>query len=185
MKNMKINPEIIRKLSAGNGKLWSAVHQDGSDNRINGDVVLEASTYGAEFGFFAAAAQWIRKKVRNRGKTQDDLAAEKEAIRINNTSGALEEMLLEYFRAAQDGSVGKETLDELIGTLEEMKGYYQSGKLKVPDMSILTEIRKSIAGYTAALAAESGKPVQETETRDADEFSLIREQLIRQRDLIT
>ena len=184
MKNMKINPEIIRKLSTGNGKLWSAAHQDGSDNRINGDVVLEASTYGAEFGFFAAAAQWIRKKVRNRGKTQDDLAAEKEAKRINNTSGALEEMLLEYFRAAQDGSVGKETLDELIGTLEEMKGYYRSVKLKVNDEKILTEIRKSVAEYTAVLAAESGRPVQVADSPDTDEFSLIREQLIRQRDLI-
>ena len=182
---MEINPEIIRKLSTGNGKLWYAAHDDGSDNRINGDVVMEASTYGAEFGFFAAAAQWIRKKIKNKGKTQDDLAAEKEAKRINNTSGALEEMLLEYFRAAQEGRVGKETLDELIDTLEEMRGYYQSGKLKVPDMSILTEMRKSIAGYTAVLAAESGKPVQETEPRDADEFSQIRNQLIRQRELIS
>ena len=40
MKNIEINPDIIRKLSTGNGKLWSAAHQDGSDNRINGDVVL-------------------------------------------------------------------------------------------------------------------------------------------------
>ena len=184
MKKMEINPEIIRKLSMESGKLWSAAHHDGSDNRINGDVILEASTYGAEFGFFAAAAQWIRKKFRNRGNTQDDLAAEKEAKRINNTSGALEEMLLEYFRAVQEGSVGKEMLDELIDTLEEMKGYYRSGKLKVTDEKILTEIRKSVAEYTAVLAAESGRPVREAESPDADEFSLIMEQLIRQREMI-
>ena len=93
-------------------------------------------------------------------------------------------MLLDYFQAAQEGSVGKEALDELIDTLEEMRGYYRSGKLKVPGEKLLTEIRKSITGYTAELAAASGRPVQETGAQDADEFSLIREQLIRQRELL-
>jgi len=34
-----INPEIIRKLSDGNGGLWRASHGDGSENRISGDAV--------------------------------------------------------------------------------------------------------------------------------------------------
>ena len=184
MKKMEISPEIIRKLSTESGKLWMAVHNDGSDNRINGDVILEASGYGAGFGLFAAITQSIRKKFRNRGKTQEDFDAEKEAKRINNTCGALEQMLLDYFRAAQEGSVGKDALDELIDTLEEMEGYNRSGKLKVPGEKLLTDIRQTITGYTADLAAESGRPVQAAEKPDADDFSRIREQLIRQRELL-
>ena len=43
---------------------------------------------------------------------------------------------------------------------------------------ILAEIRNSITGYTAVLAEESSRPVQDTGMRDMDEFTLIREQLI-------
>lgn len=87
-------------------------------------------------------------------------------------------MLLEYFRGIQAGSVRKEMLDELIDTLEEMKDYYCYGKLKFSDEITLAEIRNSIAGYTAVLAEESSRPVQDTGMRDMDEFTLIREQLI-------
>ena len=96
----------------------------------------------------------------------------------DNTTGTTEEMLLEYFRGIQAGSVRKEMLDELIDTLEEMKDYYCYGKLKFSDEIILAEIRNSITGYTAVLAEESSRPVQDTGTRDVDKFSLIREQLI-------
>ena len=142
---LEINPLFIEKLSSGRHKLWSAAHPDGSDNRINSDMVLEASAYGLDFGLIAAGAQWIKKKFRNRGKTKEDFAAEKEAARINRTSGALEVMLLEYFQAAQKGSIDEEGLDELIETLSEMQGYYQSGKLAVPGESELAEMRRSIA----------------------------------------
>ena len=133
---LEINPLFIEKLNSGREKLWTAAHPDGSDNRINSDAVLEASAYGLDFGLIAAGAQWIKKKFRNRGKTKDDFAAEKEAAKINRACGALEIMLLEYFQAAQKGSIDEEGLDELIETLIEMQGYYQSGKLAVPGESV-------------------------------------------------
>lgn len=93
---------------------------------------MEAFTYGDVYGFIRLRPV-DTEKFRNRGKTRDDFEAEKEAKRINKTSGALEEMLLEYFRDVQADSVGKNTLDELIDTLEEIKDYYCSGKLKISD----------------------------------------------------
>ncbi len=98
-----IDPEIMEKLSVGEGKLWCAAHADGSDNRIDGEAILEASTFGADIGLLEAGVQWIRKLFRNRGKTREDLAAEKEAAGINLTCGSLEQMLLDYFRAAKKG----------------------------------------------------------------------------------
>ena len=52
----------------------------------------------------AAVSQGIRKLFRNRNKSWQDLEDEKEAYRINKTCGSLEEMLLEYLRAAQEGT---------------------------------------------------------------------------------
>ena len=68
MAEIKVKPEIIKKLSSGEEKLWLAGHPDRSDNRINTDTILEASTYGAGFGVLAAMGQWIRRKFKNRGK---------------------------------------------------------------------------------------------------------------------
>ena len=183
MRNMEIHPEIIRKLSTGDGQLWRAVHDDGSDNRINGDVILEASGYGTGFGIIAAVSMGIRKLFRNRNKTQQDLKAEKEALRINNTCTALDEMLLEYIQAVQKGAaVDQESLDELIDTLEEMHGYYQAGKLVVPGEKELSEIRKSIEKYTAeTTGSQSDRPAGDDPAPDADEFVLIREQLLKQK----
>ena len=182
---LEMNPEIIGKLSSGKEKLWLAAHEDGSKNRINGEAVAEASSYSFIFGFLAAGGMWIRKKFRNRGKTKEDLAAEKEAAKINRTSGALEEMLLEYIRAAQKGVVEEDSLDELIDTLEEMHGYHQAGKLSVPGRGELAELRKSITEYTAALAeSRSAPPVRGMKLSGEDDFCLLREQLIRQKELI-
>ena len=184
MRTLEIDPEIIRKLSSGDCKLWLAAHEDGSDNRMNGDVILKASGYGTEFGVIAAASQWVRKMFRNRNKTWLDLEAEKEAYRINNTCGALEEMLLEYIQAAQEGTaVDGEALDELIDTLEEMHGYNQEGKLIIPGKKELSEIRKSIAAYTAAASGnDAGCPAQEDTDPNADDFLLIRELLMKQKE---
>ena len=110
----EIDPETTEKLASETKKLWTAAHEDGSDNRVNGDAVLEASSYDLTFGFLAAGFMWVRKLFRNRGKTREDLKAEKEAAGINRTCGALEQMLLEYFRSAQEGAVDGEALDELI-----------------------------------------------------------------------
>lgn len=175
MRTLDIDPEIVTKLSSEDSRLWLAAHEDGSDNRINGDVILHASTYGTGFGVIAALSQGIRKLFRNRNKSWQDLDAEKEAYRINNTCGALEEMLLEYIQAAREGTaVDREALDELIDTLEEMHGYCQAGKLMIPGEKELSEIRKSIAAYTAATTGNDTDP-------NTDEFLRIRELLMEQR----
>lgn len=78
------------------------------------------------------------------------------------------------------------TLDALIVRLTEMKEYDLSGKLKVSYENAMGEIRRSIAEYTVAITggAESHySRVAEAQGRDA--FSMIREQLIRQRDLFS
>ena len=181
MKMLDIDPEIIRKLSSGDSKLWLAAHEDGSDNRINGDKILEASGYSTVFGVIAAISMWIRKLFRNRNKTKQDLEAEKEAYRINKTCGAVEEMLLEYIQAAKEGTtVDQESLDELIDVLKEMHGYYHCGKLIVPGKKELSEIRKSIEEYTAALNGVDTRLLEDTDP-NADEFLLIREQLLKQK----
>lgn len=180
-----LRPEIPEKLEAGKEKLWLAVHGDGSDNRINEDRILEAASYSIGIGLLSAAAQGIRRRFRNRKKTPEDLAAEKEADRINKTSGALEEMLLEYFRPAQQGIVEEETLDELTEVLDEMHEYCRAGKIRIPGQRELTEMRRSIEQFTAALAAEKGvRTAEKTENPEADEFFRIREQLLQQKKLI-
>lgn len=182
---LEINPLFIEKLDSGKDKLWFAAHPDGLDNRINSDAVLEASAYGLDFGLIAAGVQWIKKKIRNRGKTKEDFAAEKEAAQINRTCGALEVMLLEYFRATQKGFIDEEGLDELIDTLDEIQGYYQSGKLALPSERELIEMRKGIEKYTAQIAkGKAIQPVQKTEASDTNEFALIREQLRLQKEII-
>ena len=175
---MEIRPEIIKKLSSEDSRLWRAAHADGSDNRINEDTILEASAYGTDFGIIAAVSQGIRMLFRNRNKSRQDLKDEKEAFRINNTCTALNEMLLEYLQAVQEGSaVDEESLDELIDTLDQMHGYYQAGKLTVPGEKELSEIRKSIEDYTAET---TGSPAGQTP--GADEFVRIREQLLKQKN---
>ena len=182
-RKLEIDPAVAEKLGIGGEALWTAAHGDGSDNRINGDVVLEASAYGADVGLLAAGAQWIRRLFRNRGKTRADLAAEKEAAGINKTCAALEQMLLDYLRDAQEGRVDAEALTELTDTLEEMQAYSRAGKLRVPGAKELTAIRESITAFTSALAEEAGVPVRTAEVPDADEFALIREQLLTQKEL--
>ncbi len=131
----------------------------------------------------AAVSQGIRKLFQNRNKTWQDLEAEKEAYRINKTCGALEEMLLEYIQAAQEGvAVDQESLDELIETLEEIHGYDQEGKLIIPGKKELSEIRRSIAAYMAAMAGnDTGRPAPEDTDLNVDEFLLIRDQLLKQK----
>ena len=182
--NLEMDPDLVTKLSAGQ-KLCYASHDDGSKNKINGDVVLEASTYGTGFGILAALFMGIRKKFRNRGKTKEDLAAEKEAARINRTCGALEVMLPEYLKSTREGTINEEALDELIETLDEIHGYAQAGKLIVPNQEEMTEIRKSIEKYTEAIAKSKSAPLnRKTGTGGADEFQTIRELLAQQKELL-
>lgn len=182
--NLDIDPEIIRKLGSENDQLWAAAHDDGSKNRIDGDAVLEASGYSVFLGFLTAGLMWIRKKYRNRGKTGEDFAAEKEAARINRTSAALQEMLLEYIRAAREGMTDAENLDELIDTLDEIDGYYRSGKLIVTGEQELSEIRNSIEEYITANEEDADCQSAGPAVPEADEFRLIMDLLVRQKKLL-
>jgi len=49
MRTLNIDPEIVTKLSSGDSKLWLAAHEDGSDNRINGDVILRNYVTKSQF----------------------------------------------------------------------------------------------------------------------------------------
>ena len=92
---------------------------------------MEASSYGMFLGILDAIGQWIRKTFRNRNKSNDDLQAEKEAVKINTTCDALEVMLEDYLKAAQHGTIDEESLTELIDTLTLMQKYRQGGTISV------------------------------------------------------
>lgn len=181
---LEVNPEIIQKLRPSNAALWTAAHSDGSDNRVNWNAVADADTIDTSLGVLTAVFQGLRKAFRNRGKTKEDFAAEREAAKINRTCGALSQMLLEYIEAAQTGVIDGESLDELIDVLEEMDGYCQAGKLTIPGERELLTLCKSIAAYTDALTGGDAQSIQRLEITVRRAFSLIRAQLIRQRQWI-
>ena len=86
-------------------------------------------------------------------------------------------------RRSREGGIEEDDLDDLIDMLKEVEGYARAGKLKIPGAKELTEIRKSIAAYTAALIKEQEKsPDERAGIPAAEEFRLIREQLTRQKD---
>ena len=178
---LRIRPEIIEKIRSGGGVLWHPAHGDGSDNRINGDAIADTATVSFSLAFLTAGTLWVRKAFRNRNKTRQDLAVEKEAARIQKTIDALEERLLAYIRQAQEGAAGGEALDDLIGVLEEARTVYQTGKLVVADQAALAEIRKSVQDYTDALAESKAAP--KAPARGEDDFERIRNLLIRQKQL--
>ena len=177
---LEMDPEIMRKLSSGNPGFWRAAH-DEEKNRVNWEAVVDAATYSDALGVALAGFQGLRKAFRNRGKSKEDKAAEKEAKAINRTCGALEQMLLEYVQAAQKGNVDAEALQELIDTLEEMDGYARFGKLSVPGERELAAIGDSIAAFTDAIAVGRGDAAApEAGEAPASAFGRIRAQLIRQ-----
>ena len=177
---LNISQEILTKLSSGKAELWLAVHADGSDNRINGDEIIEAAGYHASFGIISAIFQGIRKAFRNRGKTGADLAAEKEAARINQTCVVLNLTLRDYLAAARDGAPDEESLDDLIGALRETETYARAGKMQVPGAEELTEICARVAEYTVAV---TGQPVPQkaADLPTADQFAFLLDLLTRQK----
>ena len=179
---LDISPEILEKLSPGSGEICFAGHGDGSDNRIDGDAILDTAGYSFSLASIQAGFMWLRKKFRNRGKTKEDFAAEKEAAGINLTCTALKEMLLEYLRSAREGEIDGETLCDLVKTLEETDRAYKAGKLIVRDAGLLKEIREKVTVFTDAVTGkQAARPAG---TSSESEFGLIREQLVRQRDAI-
>ena len=182
---LAVKPEIIEQLSTEKAGFWTAAHKDGSDERFNFNELNNAIDVTPEVGIMDIGLQFVRKLFRDSTKTKEDFDAEKEAAKINKTCGALEEMLREYLLAAREGSVDEESLDELIDTLAEMHGYDQAGLLSLPGEKELADIRKSVSVFTASLAKEKGEQsVPEADDPNADEFTLIRDQLIQQRKLI-
>ena len=177
---LEIDPGIVARLDSNKSGLWRAAHDDGAANRINPDAVADAATYGAPLGVLMAGFPGLRKAYRNRGKTKEDFAAEKEAAQINRTCGVLDQMLLEYLQAARMGDIDAEALGELIGTLEEMEGYHRAGKLSVPGEEELDQICKSVSAFTAAMLKDgSGKPAP---ADGADAFGQLRCRLTCQRE---
>ena len=180
--NLEINPELIAKLSAGQ-RICRASHDDGSANRINEDAIWEAGS--VSLGILTALFLWIRKGFRNRGKTKEELAAEKEADEINRTCGALEVLLVEYFQSAQKGQIDEESLSELVDVLAAVQGYEESGKLDIPGREDLAGIRRSIADYTEEIAeSRSAQPGLKAGASMRNEFRAIRELLLRQKELL-
>ena len=167
--------EIIEKLSGKSGKYWSAAHVESSGSRVDLNVSKKIDPFlFPELNLDSIGVEAVKKLIHNSGKTQ------------HKTCGALEEMLLEYFQAAQKGLIDENALDELIDTLDEIRGYYAFGKMKVPGEIELAEIRRSIASYTGAISEEKGKQaVQDADVPDEDEFTWIRNQLLRQKELIS
>ena len=181
----RINQEIIAQLKAEKAGFWVAAHNDGSGNRVNWEAVADAYTVGILIGTATTIFQGLKKAFKNRNKTKRDLEAEKEAEQVNQTCVALEQMLLEYFEAAQKGLIEEESLDELIGTLQDIDGYYLSGKLVVPGEQALSEIAKSIEEYTAAIEQSNGvRSARETGVALSDRFNQIWELLLLQRELL-
>lgn len=176
---ISIDPVILERLGAGKSGLWTAAHGDGSDNRINVDEVLEAGTYSTSLGVLDGILQGARKAFRNRGKTQADFAAEKEAADVNKTCAAFDLMLRDYLLQARQGMPEQEALDDLLGILGEMQSCEQAGKLRVPGKGPLTQICRAVADHTAAL---TGGPLAEVPEEDL--FGFLREQLQRQKDML-
>lgn len=180
---LSIDPEIVNALGPDRAPLWCAAHADGSDNRVDADAVLDAAGYGVTFGVLSAVSQFFRKTFKNRGKSQEDLAAEKETAGINRTCAALEEMLREYFLKAQEGTIDGEALDELTDTLGTVQGYAREGRLKTPGIRELRLICDRMAAFTAALTGSpAGQPAPSMPAEEA--FRFIGEQLIRQKKWI-
>ncbi len=175
-KKMELNPAIIDQLEKGG--LWTAAHQDGSDNRVNADAIGDAASVGTSLGVLTAVFQFGRKAFRNRNKTREDLVAEKEAVGINATCESLNLLLRDYLRDAAEGRIEEDDLDTLMDTLKRMEEYDQAGKLLVPGKAVLTAVAGSIAKYTAAL---TGDPAQ---APGANLFGFIREQLTRQKKVL-
>ena len=80
--HMEIHQEIIDKLSAGKGSIWIAAHNDGSDNKINEDAILDTASYSIFLAVLSTIGQSLRKMFRNKKKSHEELAAEKEAAKI-------------------------------------------------------------------------------------------------------
>ncbi len=182
---LRISRETEGKLDSESCMLFRAAHEDGSDNRINGDAIVEATTCHWAMGLLTGAAQVIRKAFRNRGKTKDDLAAEKNAARINRSAGALREMLIEYIGLARQGMIDEELLDDLAGTLEEAHNDRRAGSLIITEDSMLKEIADSIGDFTAAIGESMHMgPAQKPQGSGEDVFSRSRDQLVVQKRLL-
>ena len=180
---LTIDPQIVSALGSDKATLWRAAHGDGSDNRINADAVMDVAAYSTALGVVSAVSQFFRKAFKNRKKTAEDLAAEKEAAAINQTCVANAEMLREYLLNAMEGKLDGQALDELIESLQTVQRFARKGLLETPGNKELAQLCESVAAFTAAL---SGSPAEKPapSIQVADAFGFLLEQLIRQKEHI-
>ena len=107
------------------------------------------------------------------------------AAQINRSCGALEATLATYLSAAREGKIDEEALDELIEALSELDGCAQAGKLVIAGENELISIRRSLTDYTATIAqCRPAQLLKIPQTSGASEFSLIRDQLLQQKELL-
>ena len=180
--NLTINQELVDKISLEGKRLWAAAHDDGSHNRFDGEAVADAATISFGLSAIVAGIAGARKAYKNKDKSKEDLKAEQEARKINEVCDSLTVWLQTYIRSAQNGRIDEKSFDYLSDILQELHEYNKAGKMVIPGKEELAELRKSITEYTSAIAINKGYgPVK---VSGPDDFYIIRDQLLRQKEIL-
>lgn len=180
--NLIIDQELVDKISLERERLWAAAHDDGSNNQFDIEAVGDAATLSFSLSAVVACVAGAKKAYKNKDKSKEDLKAEKEARKINEVCDSLTAWLREYLRSAQNGTIDEKSLDYLSDILEELHEYNKAGKLLLPGKEELAELRKRITEYTAKIVENKG--YEPAEAAGPDDFYMIREQLIRQKEIL-
>lgn len=180
--SLVIDQELVDKISLEKGRLWTAAHDDGSNNRFDGNAVADAATISFGLSAIVAGFMGAKKAYKNKDKSEEDLKAEKEARKINEVCDSLTAWLQEYIRSAKDGMIDEKSFDYLSSILQELHEYNEAGKLAIPGKEELAELKKNITEYTSAIAESKG--YEPAEASDSDDFYMIREQLLMQKKLL-
>ena len=180
--NLIMNQELVDKISLERKRLWAAAHDDGSNNRFDADAVADAATLSFSLSAVVAGIAGARKAYKNKDKSKEDLKAEKEARKINEVCDSLTAWMREYIHSAQNGMIDEKSFDYLSDILLELHEYNEAGKLAIPGNEELAELRKSITEYTSSIAENKG--YEPAESSESDDFYMIREQLLMQKELL-
>ena len=180
--NLIMNQELVDKISPERKRLWAAAHDDGSNNRFDVDAVADAATLSFSLSAVVAGIAGARKAYKNKDKSKEDLKAEKEARKINEVCDSLTAWMREYIHSAQNGMIDEKSLDYLSDILQELHEYNTAGKMVIFGKEELAELRKRITEFTSAIAKNKG--YSPAEVSGPDDFYIIREQLIRQKEIL-
>ena len=181
--NLIIDQELSDKISLERERLWAASHDDGSNNRFDVETVADAATLSFSLSAIVAVVAGAKKVYKNKDKSKDDLKAEKEAKKINEVCDSLIAWLQEYICSAQNGMIDEKALDYLSDILQELHIYNKEGKLAISGKEELAELRESITEYTSEIAENKG--FGPAEVSGSDDFYMIRDQLIRQKEMLS